>query len=289
MLFRPTRAKTPKSPKLEPLKVYHEIGWAAMADSWPRPGMYVACKTGDLAASHSQHDMNSIQLQVDGEMLLVDLGHPPPTPRYFSEAREEFYEVQARAHNTIVVAGRDHLIDVQGSIAAAESTDRYRYAALDSAGACGQDVKFIRHVIMIIDPETQAGETLLVLDELDNPAPEKVDLFWHTLGRIELNEQTLGGVISGRAAAVQFALAGTTKAKVKTEIHTLDSRARDNVIQLSCGAPGSTHFASVFTRRRTDAMLQIAKANGAVSVSFGKLEAAFEAGRKHLKLQSITS
>ncbi|MCK5114043.1 MAG: hypothetical protein KAR11_04700, partial [Phycisphaerae bacterium] len=76
ILTRPEE-DTPPVPNLEPLKVFHQIGWAAMADDWPRPQFYVAAKTGDLATSHSQHDMNSLQVQIDGEMLLRDIGHPP--------------------------------------------------------------------------------------------------------------------------------------------------------------------------------------------------------------------
>ena len=56
------------------MKVFNEIGWAAMADHWPSPSLYVSAKTGDLSAHHSQHDMNSLQVQVDGEMLLADRG-----------------------------------------------------------------------------------------------------------------------------------------------------------------------------------------------------------------------
>jgi tetratricopeptide (TPR) repeat protein len=37
MLLRPVDAESPKVPELATLKVFHEIGWAAMADGWPRP------------------------------------------------------------------------------------------------------------------------------------------------------------------------------------------------------------------------------------------------------------
>jgi len=86
MLFRPLDPDVHREPQpdLKLVKVFNEIGWAVMADSWPRPGFYVAAKTGDLAANHSQRDMNSIQLQVDGEILLTDPGGVPLSREYFA-------------------------------------------------------------------------------------------------------------------------------------------------------------------------------------------------------------
>jgi len=109
MLFRP-EGRTPAAPALPAVKVYEDIGWAAMADRWPKPDFYVAAKTGDLSANDSQRDMNTLQLQVDGEMLLVDLGGA-----YTNHgSAHSFYDVQARAHNTVLVAENDHQIDAQG-------------------------------------------------------------------------------------------------------------------------------------------------------------------------------
>jgi len=287
LLFRPIDAETPEAPDLSPLKVYNEIGWAAMADAWPRPGLYVAAKTGDLGANHSQHDMNSIQMQVDGEMLLNDLGHPPFSARYFSEARGQFYEVQARAHNTVVVAQRDHRIDVQGRIVEAESTETYRYVAMDSAGACGEDVAFIRHVVMVIDPRTRTGQTIVVLDELTSGAPERMDLFWHTPGKIELDASRLAGTITGRLATVRFALASTVKAKVASESHRLDRRRTDHVLRLRAGLVGREYFASVFTRRAEDATLALKRHQRGVEITFGTLEITFKSARGYLHLDRV--
>ncbi len=287
LLFRPIDADSPEVPDLQPLKVYHEIGWAAMADNWPRPGLYVAAKTGDLAASHSQRDMNSIQMQVDGEMLLVDHAHGSAGSQYSSQSPEEFYEVQARAHNTIVVAERDHRIDAQGSIVEAQSTKSYRWLAMDSAGACGEDVQFVRHLVMIVRPAKQLGEMLLVLDELDNGVPERVDLFWHTLGKIDLDSKKRTGVITGRQAAVRFALASTTPATVTQEAHRLSSRRTDHVLRLSCGVVGRAYFASVFTRRPGEDQLELEETDGGVEVKFGRLIVHFKPGKRHLELGKI--
>ncbi len=289
LLFRPADAECPDKPDLQPLKVFHEIGWAAMADQWPHPGMYVACKTGDLGASHSQHDMNSIQLQVDGEMLLVDLGQAPYSRRYFSEERGDFYQVQAQAHNTIIVAESDHRIDAQGCIIEAETGNNYRWVAMDSAGACGDDVHFVRHVVMVVNTASGLGETVFVLDELDSASPERVDLLWHTLAKTELDESGFGGVIRGRKAAVQFALASSMKSVVGVDSHKISHRRVDHVLRLTGGVIGRAYFASVFARRKTEGPLELIEDTEGVKVAFGETTLRFTPAARHLRLVSVES
>lgn len=229
LLFRPEDPPASTGGHLHPLKVYNEIGWAAVADNWPNPQMYVAAKTGDMSASHSQHDMNSIQLQVDGEMLLRDLGAPAYSSEYFSDARGEFYEVQARAHNTIVVGQRDHAMDAQGSIIDALSDDALRWVACDASGACGPDVQFVRHVVMLLDG-TGAGRAVIVLDRLINPVAERVDLFWHTAGQIHLNKAGRAGRIAGSTAQLHFGFASTPAGRLTTRTIKNNGRDDDNIL-----------------------------------------------------------
>jgi hypothetical protein len=214
LLFRPADADPPREVGLAPVKVFHEIGWAALADRWPRPGMYVAAKAGDLAANHSQRDMNSLQLQVDGEMLLIDLGHGPLSREYFSarlsspksDARGEFYEVQACAHNTVTVGERDHQIDARGEIIEADSGENFHWIAADAETACGDTVRFIRHVVMVTEPPGR-GRMVVVVDELSDTEEEIADLMWHTQGQLHLDAAAGTGTISGTTASLHFALA----------------------------------------------------------------------------------
>ena len=288
MLFRPVDFETPKVPDLMPLKVFHEIGWAVMADHWPHPGMYVAAKTGDLGANHAHHDMNSIQIQIDREMLLIDIEHPPYNQQYLSEARGEFYEVQACAHNTIVVAERDHLIDAQGSIVEAQSDEAFRWVALDSAEACGEGVHFVRHVVMFVNPGTQEGEMIVVLDELENAAPERVDMYWHTRGKIDLDPKSQSGTITGQRGRLQFALSSTTKATVSTESHSMNSRRTDNILHLSCGVLGRAYFVSVFSRTPVG-QIKLAEGNARVTFTCDGRMLRFKTHRHCLQLEQAQS
>ena len=286
LLLRPADAASPKTVDLEPVKVFDQVGWAALADTWPRPGFYVAAKTGDLSSNHSQRDMNSIQLQVDGEMILTDLGNPPYCREYFSESREEFYEVQARGHNTIVVAERDHQIDAQGRVVESGLGDNYRWVACDSQHACGESVQFIRHIVMLLDP-SGAGSDLVVLDELTNGVPERMALYWHTRGLIELEEGDSWGSIVGRRATVHFVLASTAKFAVETQTHTPGGNGVDNVLRLSAGVIDKVFFASAFSREKPDRLEIKQGRTGGLSVRLGENALNFKSERNHLLLDGV--
>jgi hypothetical protein len=288
MLFRPPAAKTPKDPHLNVVKVFGQIGWAALADRWPRPSFYVAAKTGDLSANHSQRDMNSLQLQVDGEMLLTDQGSAPYSREYLSDAREGFYEVQARGHNTIIVAERDQRIDAQGRVAESRKGANFRYVALDSGAACGENVRFVRHVVMLVEPRTETGVTLVVLDDLNNDVPEKVETFWHTRGQINLDG--LGGTIIGSRAGLHFALASTVSVKASVKSRPLERRGSDNVLQMSAGILGRALTASVFSRRKIAGPVEVVEdGRGGACVRMGKTAVTFAMGRQDLRLASVDS
>lgn len=291
ILFR-TESKNdqkPQPPKLEPVKVFSQIGWAAIADSWPRPDFYVAVKTGDLATSHSQHDMNSLQLQVDGEMMLVDLGHPPDEGSdYFSGARGGFYEIQARSHNTVVVAEEDHQPDAQGSICQSRCEKEYRWVVCDAKNACGDSVRFVRHVIMLLDPKTGQGQSLVVLDELNLAAPERVDVFWHTGGKIKLDAKKGTGLITGHRAELHFALTATVPGDVTCSTQGLGNGRADQYVRLSAGLIGQGFFASVFSRDPLKAGLEILPGEtGSLQLHYDKTALQFDPGRGYLNFGGI--
>ncbi len=252
LLFRPEDAEPDGGEELAPLRVFHQIGWAAMTDRWPRPGLYVAAKTGDLSANHSRRDMNAVQLQVDGEMLLTDRSCSPRSAAHFAGRGDESDEVQAAAHNTIVVAERDHQIDAQGTIPVDRSDERYRWVACDAGGACGESVRFVRHVVMLVDPATQVGEAVVILDELDNGAPERVDLTWHTCGKVGFDPEAMTGTISGRQSALHFALASTFKARAWAQANESSRQQTGWTIRLVGGVLGRALLLSVFARREID-------------------------------------
>ncbi|MCD6304588.1 MAG: heparinase II/III family protein [Planctomycetes bacterium] len=288
MIFRPPNARTPRKVALKAVKVFRQVGWAAMADRWPRPAMYVAAKAGDLSAHHSQRDMNSIQLQVDGEMLLTDLGDAPFSREYLFDGRGGFYEAQARAHNTVIVAERDHEIDAHGQIVESASAAGFRYVACDAGGALGENTRFVRHVVMLVEPRDQLGWAVVVLDELYNAVPEKVETFWHTQGRISMDERGRSGVITGRKAEMCFALAATVPMRLAVGSYPIDRRRRDNVLEISAGVIGRALTLSVFARRPVGELpAPRQEADGTVGVRVGQSSLTFAQGRGRLVLRAV--
>jgi len=287
MLFRPKNIKVPKTPKLETIKTFPQIGWAAIADQWPRPGLYVAAKTGDMAVNHSKSNMNSIQLQLGGEMMLVDFPRGPQTQQFGTAAQKRFYEITARAHNTICIAQRDHQIDAQGSILESKSTKNYRWIACDAGCACGESTQFIRHVVMTVDPGGGQGCAVIVLDELTNGAPEKFEQFWHTRGKVELDTETQRGKITGIRNEIHLALTATVKTSVNLKSASIDSQCSERFLHLTGGAMGKVLLASVFAGRPIEGIVNIQESYERVTVLAGDTKAHFKPSRSHLKLTRV--
>ena len=281
MLFRP-EGRSPAAPALPPVKVYDDIGWAAMADRWPRPGFYVALKTGDLSANDSQRDMNALQLQVDGEMLLTDLGGAFTS----HGSAHSFYDVQARAHNTVLVAENDHQIDAVGAIVDSRQGKNYRYLAADAKDACGENARFVRHAVLVLDSRGK-GRMLVVLDEIDSGSPEKIEVFWHTLGRVELEAPARAGRIVGDQATAAFAFAATVPVTVQSRGIRIDRHRRDGILRVSGGALGSAQFASVFTREALGEPVALAPTEAGLTVAAGSVVVSFRRQRGRLALESV--
>jgi hypothetical protein len=286
MLFRPENIKVPKQPKLENVKVFPQTGWAAMADQWPKPGMYVAAKTGDMAVNHAKSNMNAIQLQCGGEMMLVEFPRNAQNQQFGTPEQNRFYEITARAHNTICTAQRDHQIDSQGSILASKDAKNYRWIACDSGGACGEGTQFIRHVVMAVDPDAGQGRAVIVLDELTNGAPEKFEQFWHTRGKVELDPDTQTGTITGVRQQLHLGLAATVKTSVKLKSARIDSHCSERFLHRTGGAVGKIFLASVFATDPIEGAVDIRESDEGVSVVAGDIKAHFKPARTHLKLTS---
>lgn len=275
-IFRPD-GPTPDAPALEPAKAFNPIGWAAMADQWPRPSLYAALKTGDLSAFHSQRDMNSLQVQVDGEMLLSDSGSPPYSYAYLHGDRANFYHNQAMAHNTVTVADRDHLLDGRGEITDVRSGDDFRLLAGAGGTALGEDVRFDRIVLMILGHRSHSGGALVVLDVIASPSPEKAQLFWHTYGQVEMNGGGSAGTIAGQTAQLHVAMGATAPLSVSLQRapHNHDHR----VIVASAGIANRLCIASVFSRQPLGAVRCELEGRGKLVVSAGPLTVRYEPGK----------
>ncbi|MHC4562320.1 MAG: heparinase II/III domain-containing protein [Planctomycetota bacterium] len=286
MLFRPVDLDPPGPPELSEVKVFNEIGWASLCDHWPRPTMYVAAKAGDLAANHSQRDMNSIQLQVDGEMMLIDPDPGTSNGDSYADEGDELAEIQARSHNTMVVGERDHEIDARGQIVDAMDDAHYRYVACDAQQACGAGVHFLRHVVMIVDPAKATGRTLVVMDELRNTDAESVDLFWHTHGKVELHKKGRSAVLTGARAKLYAAFAATVPVHLSRE--SCGSRQRRNrAVRVSSPPVEQGVFVSVFSVEQLSGPVTVDAGGSALTVDTPMAMVRFKQRRNHWVLDTV--
>ncbi len=285
LLFRPLDWEDEPTPDLHPVKAFNEIGWAAIADQWPSPHMYAALKTGDLAANHAQLDMNSLQVMIDGEVLLNDPGSPEFTREYFDpESRYGFYEVQPTAHNTLVLGDRGHRIDASGSIIEAQDEPGFRWIAGEGGQCLGDDVAFVRHVVMPIG-EKDLGEMIVVLDEVHDVVPEKAILAWHTAGEVTFNADGLTGTIQGQQAMLHFAFLSPLALMAGVKEKSIGQRT-DRCLHVTSAANANQLIVSVFSRKPlTKAKLKILR--GDVTLAATGLSLHWKASRRYLKLDSV--
>jgi len=288
MLCRPVDAETVVQPGLQTVKVFNEIGWVAMADHWPKPSFYVAAKTGDLSANHGRPDMCSLNLQVDGETLLVDRGLPPYHFATQEEANSELTDVQAASHNVLLIGRRDYRIDGQGTIVEAQADGNFRWAACDSGTAMGENVHFIRHVVIVTNDRTHAGRMLVVLDELANTATEAVDLFWHTPGLIQRTPDQAAGLITGLKSTLHFAMASTVSFHLDVLRRETNSRA-ESILHAHVPRASKLMMASVFSREAIRGEPEIRKSSGNdIRVRAGAAILQFKSSKRHLQLVHVT-
>ncbi|MFP4105860.1 MAG: heparinase II/III family protein [Phycisphaerae bacterium] len=291
LLFRPETLKTPGDPQLEPVKVFKQIGWAAMADHWPRPDLYVSAKTGDLAANHSQRDMNSVQIQVDGEILLSDPGSPVLGNSYVGNGQGEYYEAQARSHNTIVVGRRDHQIDARGELEEFRTEKHLRWLTCLAGNACGDSVHFYRHVLMLLDPRSEQGQAVIVLDEVTNAAAEKLDLYWHSLKKMDFDPKRCIGTVTGTRASLHFGVACSSgQAVTELDAHSLGPKGTDYALKTHCPkAAGRVLLVTLFSREEISGAPSLREeSDGTVFIEANGATAAFEPNRHGLKLTGVT-
>lgn len=284
MLLRPADLEAEPPPELCRVKVFNEIGWAAMADHWPEPSLYVSLKTGDLSANHSHLDMNAVQVQADGEVLVTDLGNPPYNRRYFSPDRYSFYPVVAAGHNTLTVGGREQTLDGQGQIVEAEDDPAYRYLVASAGEALGEHVRFNRHVIMLLDEMGREGQCVVVLDEVTNAIPERIEASWHSFGQIYLEGQA--GAIIGQQSGLHFRVAATETVACETKVQKL-GQTLDCRLHVRCQPAARLVLVTVFSRGPVDRLEVHQSSRRDVTLRLPGREAHFKGSRRHLHLESI--
>jgi len=133
-------------------------------------GSAMFMKAGPPIHSHGHQDHLSIQLFVDGQLLLVDSGGPYK----YSDPQREYF-IHPRAHNTMVCKGQSnfrHGVDERdvGGLA----TDALLH--LGGSHSIADGVRHTRNAVLL-----QTSRTFIVHDAVASVVARKLDLeqFWH--------------------------------------------------------------------------------------------------------------
>lgn len=83
---------------------------AMLRSAWDDPqALFVALKGGTPGASHGHMDMGSFVFEVDGRRWIHDLGGDDYNlPGYFGKQRWDYFRLNARSHNVVLIGDRMH-------------------------------------------------------------------------------------------------------------------------------------------------------------------------------------
>jgi hypothetical protein len=165
--------------------LYKEIGWAMLRSQPGSPDdIYLAFKSGDLAASHGHLDLNSFVLVAFGERLALDLGPAAYTHEYFSSGRWKNYQASTEAHNTVLVNGRGQAPGKKGTIARFQTREGFDYLLGDAGDAYGEELtRFDRHVLFV--PDGERRRYFVVADDLEAASKSTFEWLLHTNAQVK--------------------------------------------------------------------------------------------------------
>ena len=154
---------------LNTLQVYEEIRWAALADSWPHPELYVSFKSGYAihGIGHVSLDLNAIQVVAGGEPLI---------------RRSHNYQPPPQGYSTILIDGEPQQHET-GTFIYWRESERFRCIAAEADRSFGSKVEKVRRHLVMVD-----GCYLVVIDEVIASQPVCVTFMAHTAGELELSE-----------------------------------------------------------------------------------------------------
>lgn len=252
LLWRPAgeswlpEAQRDFKPQLDPVYVFPSIGWAMMTPSQPDPPFFLAFKNGSLAANHTHLDLNHISIGYGDTMLAVELGSRPYPADYFSSKRYGYYEITTAGHNTVLIGGKGQVLGKQGKLLGPFKGDRYEAVTGVADGAYEITTTRARRQAVLVDKRFW-----VLLDEIQTPEPEPVELRFHTYGQV--SEPTPRHWVFAQGPAALDIV--TPNVEIKGALETPTGWIRPvTVLSLKAAAPAREHtLVTVLQPRATQA------------------------------------
>lgn len=174
----PEASSKPYAPAVSPTYIFDSIGWGFMAPKQPDPPYFLSFKNGSLGANHTHLDLNHISVAVGDTMLLVELGSRPYPADYFSAKRYSYYEIGTPGHNTVLVGGKGQVRGKVGKLVARSVAGMHALTGIADGAYEVDNTRARRHVVFV------DNSFWVVLDEIETPEPQPVELRFHTYGTL---------------------------------------------------------------------------------------------------------
>ncbi|MBM4363362.1 MAG: heparinase II/III family protein, partial [Deltaproteobacteria bacterium] len=189
-------------PTIPAVTSFPSIGWAMLASAQPDPPLFLAFKSGSLAASHSHLDLNHVSVGVGSQMVLTELGSRPYPADYFgSRTRPGYYEISTAGHNAVLVGGRGQVFGRPGALRGPIEGAGYAELTGVADGAYEVSTPRARRTVVFVD-----RRYFVVFDEVAPASPAAIELRFHSYGTFA--PRTGGWTVTLAGAALDVIPAG---------------------------------------------------------------------------------
>ncbi|MBL9189840.1 MAG: heparinase II/III family protein [Opitutaceae bacterium] len=177
LLFAPTPAEIaaiPDQPALPTAKLYGDIGWTILRNSWSKDATMLAMKSG-WTWNHSYADAGTFSLFHQGQSLIGENGHSP-----YGTKEYDGYFRQSIAHNVITFNGKASNPEdtyfgskFPGTMSHLLDAGDLRYVLADATGPTSNN--FIRNYRSFL----WVGDAILIIDDVKSFEPGQFEFLLH--------------------------------------------------------------------------------------------------------------
>ena len=225
---------------------FKAIGWGMMAAKQPDPPYFLALKNGSLAANHTHLDLNSICVGIGETYILPELGSRPYPGDYFGPKRYLFYEISTRGQSTVMIGEKGQRPGKPGKLTGPVKGDNYEAMIGDAVGAYEVETTRARRTVVFVK-----RRFWIVLDEVVTPAPQPIELRFHTYAKV--SEVKAGSwVFEQDDAALDITVATD---KLAATLEKPDGWIKPvNVLSVKSKAPATSHLVVTvfYPRKKTE-------------------------------------
>ncbi|MEM2364786.1 MAG: heparinase II/III family protein [Candidatus Bathyarchaeia archaeon] len=184
---------------LPPSKLFRGIGWAVFRTGWKDSDTLFALRAGTWWV-HNHGDQNSFVLESLGERLVIDPGYGKRSKEYFKLKTDPY--VASVGHNTVLIDNLGQEVKHPsehplkgGTIKSFISLSVYDYVSGDASATYPSPMQLFTRKITFVKPSY-----LVICDELRSARASSFSWLLHTLGKIEVRQDTI--LVKGNKASL---------------------------------------------------------------------------------------